>query len=118
MYDSDNTKGRVFWVLIFVILLLPIGSSFYEYLYTKDYDYLIEAQCDPLKEICFSRDCSIADECPPNNLSNYKEFYVRAYDFEKCSDNSCEIECAKGLIACTPVLCDEPAGDICTTLPI
>src|SRR3989344_8765702 len=98
-------KAWQFWVLAFVILTLPIISSYYKYYYTKDYDYLIEAKCDPSMEKCFFRDC--ADYCPPNGLSNYKEFYVKAFEFSKCSNNSCELECNNGSINCVPIPCGE-----------
>lgn len=113
--DNTFSIGWKFWVVVFVVLmLLPIGSNFYKYYYTKDYDYLIEAKCDSSVEKCFSRDCTNPDDCPPNGLSIYKEYYVKAYDFHKCKDNSCEKECASGLIKCTPVPCGESQDDICT----
>ncbi len=97
-------------------IIAPIGSNFYKYYVTKNYDYLIEAECDPSSEICASRDCS-NEECPPNGLDNYKSFYVKSYDFQKCTYNSCADECRNGLIECEPVPCDELVEN-CTTLPI
>jgi hypothetical protein len=94
-------------VLLIVTFLFAVGASYYKYYYTKDYDYLVEAKCDPSTEKCFFRDCdNQPDLCPPNNLSYYKEYYVKAYDFPKCSDNSCETECSMGVIGCelvTPI---------------
>ena len=108
-------SGKQLLVLVVVtIALLPIGMSFYKYYYSKDYDYLIEAECDPLKEICYSRDCTNPDDCPPNGLSVYKEFYVKAFDFEKCTNNSCHKECVSGLIKCTPIPCGDSDEDVCT----
>lgn len=110
-------KGAKLLVLSFVILL-PIGSSFYKYYYIKDYTYLVEAKCDPQTEVCFSRDCSVPDGCPPNGLSFYKQFFIQAYDFKKCSENSCESECRKKLLKCTPIPCGESSDDVCTTQPV
>lgn len=105
---------RPFILIAVALFALPIGLSFYKYYFLKDYDYLIEAECDVKNEICYSRDCSNQDDCPPNGLSIYKIYYVKAYDFAKCSDNSCENECGSRLIECTPVPCGDSNDDICT----
>ena len=109
-------KGSLFVILAIVALAVPIMSNFYKYYFTKDYNYLIEAKCDPSIEHCFSRDCSNPDDCPPNGLSIYKKFYVKAYEFPKCKDNSCKNECALGLIKCISVPCGESSDDTCTKL--
>jgi hypothetical protein len=114
MSDIKNLKGPVFYILSFFIIILPLLSSFYKYFYTKNYDYLIEANCDPSVEICYYRDCLNTDECPPNGLSTYKKFYVKAYDFDKCSDDTCSAECASGLIKCIPIICGKLENEICT----
>jgi len=115
---SGIRASSLFWIIIvFFLLLMPIGSSFYKYYFSKDYKYLIEAACEPSIEICFSRDCSNPDNCPPNGLSLFKEYYVKAYDFEKCSDNSCAKECEKGQIKCSPINCGDSVDDVCTPAP-
>ncbi len=101
-----------------ILLLIPIAVSFYTYLYTKNYEYVIETPCDPSVDTCFTRDCTIVDECPPNGYSNYKQFYVNAADFAKCTTNSCEKECSEKLIECTPIPCGELEDDFCTTKPL
>jgi hypothetical protein len=98
-----------------IVLVLPLGAAFYRYYYTQNYDYILEAPCDPVKEVCYTRDCAIV-ECPPNGLSNYKVFFVKAYNFVKCSDNSCAKECEAGLIACVSVPCGESENDDCTDI--
>ncbi len=103
-----------FLTLAFVLLALPVGSSYYKYYYTANYDYLIEAECDASIEKCFSRDCTDPDQCPPNGLSSYKQFYVKAYDFHKCSDNSCKKECNSSIIECIPILCGDSTEDVCS----
>ena len=99
-----------FFVLSF---FFAIGVSFYRYYHQKDYDYLVESSCDPIAEHCFSRDCENSADCPPNQLSAYKEYYVKAYDFPRCEDNSCAIACGMNSIKCEAVLCDTEAGDTC-----
>ncbi len=115
MIENSTLGRRVFLALVFILLVLPIAFSYYKYYYTKDYDYIVEANCDPFIEICFSRDCSLPDECPPNGLSNYKMFIVKGYDFNKCLDNSCEDECSNNLINCTTITCGDSDEDVCTT---
>lgn len=115
MADNTPKKYHTIMVLIFVVSFLSaIGSNFYHFLYKKDYNYLVEASCDPQTENCFFRDCESApDECPPNALSYYKSYYVDANDFKKCSDNSCLAECASGAISCQIVSCSEENDDTC-----
>ena len=107
-----------FWMIIVILFfLIPLASSYYKYYYAKNYDFLIEAKCDAQIEICFSRDCANPDNCPPNGLSIYKQFIVKAYDFVKCTDNSCEQECLNKKISCKPILCGLSPDDECTKLP-
>ncbi len=117
MSSAGISNGSRFLVISFFILLFPVLSSFYKYFYSKNYDYLIETNCDPQTEICFSRDCSIPDTCPPNEYEFYKQFYVKAYDFAICSDNSCEKECKENIIQCVQIPCGESPEDVCTQLP-
>jgi len=102
-------------LILVLIFIIPIGSSFYRYYITQDYNYLIEAECDPSQEICYSRDCEEPDACPPNNFAYYKQYLVKAYDFEKCSDNSCKKECENKTVECKQIFCGESEDDACTT---
>ena len=108
--NKDTILAGIFFVLFFAV----IGTSFYKYFYTKNYDYLVEASCDTSIESCFFRDCTNPDDCPPNGLSEYKAYYVNAADFAQCADNSCKAECEAGSISCTPIACDESVGDTCS----
>src|SRR3989344_8722729 len=106
--------NNVLTILFFITFLAVIGSTWYSYLYTKNFDYLVEAPCDTNNEKCFYRDCeNEPDSCPPNGLSNYKQFYIKAYDFPQCSDNSCAQECETGMLVCKPIECNESQGDSC-----
>jgi hypothetical protein len=101
--------------IIFIVLFLSaILSSWYKYEYTKNYDYLVETECNPDIEVCFSRDCEEdPDSCPPNMLSNYKQYYIKAYDFPNCADESCGEACTSGVIQCEEILCGESEEDEC-----
>lgn len=107
------TQNKAFVFIFALMFFSALFSSFYKYYYTKDYDYAVEASCDPALEKCFSRDCSNADDCPPNGLSVYKVWHIKAYDFPKCSDNSCKKECEEKTLQCEPIVCDAEAGDEC-----
>lgn len=101
-------------ILSFVLFFIAIAGSYSTYYVRARFDYLIEASCDPETEMCFSRDCESMDaECPPNNLSLYKQWFIHASDFPKCADNSCKMECEQEVIECRPILCDAGAGDEC-----
>lgn len=115
MEDAQKSKLNkiVLWIF-FGLFFIAIASNFYHFFYTKNYDYLVEASCDPTVENCFFRDCEESpDDCPPNGLSYYKEYYVKAYDFKKCTDNSCAEQCMSGEIQCKPIECDSNSGDTC-----
>ncbi len=110
---KKNRSNAILVTLFIISFALAIGASYYRYFYTKDYDYLVEASCDPLTEGCHYRSCENADDCPPNQLSVYKVYHVNAGDFARCADNSCKQECESGAIACEPIACDADAGDTC-----
>jgi hypothetical protein len=112
---TQKKKVSVFLTMAFLgLFLTAIGSNWYHYMYSKNYQYQTEAQCNPENEKCFYRDCeNEPDSCPPNNLSYYKIWEMSAADFPQCSDNSCERECSSNKIACEPTLCDESVGDVC-----
>ncbi len=99
--------------LFILTFLFVIGLSFYRFYYQKDYDYLVEASCNPTAENCFTRDCTNPEDCPPNGLSVYRQYYIKAYDFPRCEDNSCVDACASGEIKCQMVFCNEEVGDVC-----
>lgn len=119
MLNSGKINSNTLFMSLFAItLLLVIGSSFYKYYYLKNYDYIIEASCNPELENCFFRDCeNNEDECLPNNYSYYKQFFIKASDFPKCSDNSCAEQCASNTIQCIIIECDDTV-DTCTTPPV
>ena len=105
---------RALAALFILTFILAIGFCFYHYFYTQNYDYLVEASCDPNSENCFYRDCDLLpEECPPNQLSFYTQYQLKAYDFKTCADNSCKKECEGGVIACEKIVCGSDSGDVC-----
>jgi len=117
--DSDNQKRVTIPLITFflICLIVVLASSFYKYYVTKNYQYIVEAPCDTAMEKCFIRDCEADPEsCPPNELSVYKKYYVRASDFKNCTDDSCAEQCDARLISCQRVICTESSGDSCSTV--
>jgi hypothetical protein len=107
------TFGQTIVALLFATLVFAIVMSIYIYLVKKDYDVTIELPCDPAVATCFARDCSV-EECPPNELENYKQYTLKGYDFVSCEADTCEAACTSGAVACEEIKCDTEAGDSCS----
>ena len=107
-------SDKIFLWLIFLSVLAVIGVTGYKFLIYKDYDFYVEAPCDSSTRVCFIRDCSELDSCPPNNLDNYRIFYLKAKDFSKCENNSCLSVCENKIIECREQVCGENKKDICS----
>lgn len=118
MADTINKKTNLFLWLLGTSVFVVIGSSIYNLYIKKNYDFIVETSCDPLTQICFERDCSNADNCPPNQLSDFKRFKVKAADFSKCENEDCSVACESGLISCVPMACvpDEILGESCSSV--
>lgn len=117
-----ESKKESKWFIVFIVLsvVAVIASSFYTFYFKKNYDFIIETSCDPSLEVCFERDCTNPDDCPPNGLSNFKRFSLNANDFSKCTNEDCTESCMTGLIECVQLECvpDPIYGETCTTLEI
>lgn len=110
----DKWDKIFLWVLVLSVVAV-IAATAYKFLFAKDYVFVVEAPCDPTTNTCFTRNCSIEDECPPNELGNYRMFNVKASDFGKCVDNSCSSECVSGQISCEEIMCGESEEDSCSS---
>jgi len=111
----EEKNNNWFLWLISLCCLLVIGVSFYFFYFKKDYDFIVETSCDSTKEECFSRDCTNPDNCPPNQLSTFKRYTLKASDFQYCENEDCKIACESGSIKCERISCviDEGLGEIC-----
>ncbi|MFA6258045.1 MAG: hypothetical protein WC671_03525 [Candidatus Paceibacterota bacterium] len=116
--EKEEKKNDWFLWLIGISCLSAIFVSFYFFYFKKDYDFIVEVACDPLKETCFQRDCSNPDDCPPNGLSDFKRFSLNAGDFKVCENEDCASVCETGTIKCEPIECaeDETLGESCSLL--
>jgi hypothetical protein len=99
---------------VFVALILISLTAYTKYIFAKDYNFYIEAPCDPTLMTCFVRDCD--DYCPPNGLSTYRAYMVSASVFPDCIDNSCTNICLSGTTSslCEEIICSTEDGDSCS----
>jgi len=107
-----SISNKTFLAAISLLVVVAVSVAARTFLFRQDYEFIVEAPCDPAETTCFFRDCS-EEECPPNELGSYRIFAVRADDFPHCSDNSCLAECLAGTIECTEYTCGESEEDIC-----
>ncbi len=108
-----DLPNKIFLTVITFSVIVIIFITGYRFLWLKDYNFIVEAECNPSSENCFYRDCSNEDDCPPNGLENYRVFEVLAPDFPKCSDNSCVSECVTGEVSCREIMCGDLEEDEC-----
>ena len=107
---NSNTKNFFLYLLLGCIFI-AIASSFYFFYIKKDYDFFVETKCNPETETCFFRDCEGSpDICPPNNLSYYNQYTIKARDFKSCLNEDCTDVCNNKTIDCIKTECTE--GDI------
>lgn len=111
----ETSSKVLLWTLCLSIVAVIFATA-QLFLIKKNYNFTLEATCDPTEHVCFNRDCD-DEECPPNALENYRIFEVKAKDFDSCSTNDCLMECESGVIQCVEIECDSEAGDICLHEP-
>ncbi len=107
MIKNDNNKNNLFLLVILFGCLVSIIVSFYFFYFKKDYNFIVETKCDPTTQTCFYRDCSIADNCPPNNLSYYNVYTLKAKDFNQCTNEDCTDFCSLNNGVCIKTECTE-----------
>lgn len=97
------------WLLVGTVILV-IMLSFYKYFFSQNYIFLVESECDPTTQECYSRDCE-NEYCPPNNFSTYQIHRVPAAQFSSCTDNTCSNVCDGG--GCLKELCSSQSDIEC-----
>lgn len=108
MSEERNNEHNIFLYILLAGVLIAIISSFYFFYFKKDYDFIVEIKCNPETETCFYRDCeSSPDDCPPNNLSYYNEYTLKAKDFKACANEDCTEACVTGVIECVKNECTD-----------
>ncbi len=107
MPEEVKREHNYFLYILLGSCLIAIISSFYFFYFKKDYNFIVEASCNPETETCFYRDCTNPDDCPPNNLSYYNEYTLKARDFKSCLNEDCTLACTTGVINCVKTECTE-----------
>ncbi len=118
MPEGATKENNVFLYLLLGGCLIAIAACFYFYYFKKDYEFVVEVACDTTKETCIQRDCTNEDNCPPNQLSDFKRYNINAGDFDACTNENCAQACEEKIIPCKPIECveDFTAGESCSTL--
>jgi hypothetical protein len=104
---EEENKHNIFLSTLIVFVFIAIASSFYLFYFKKDFDFITETKCNPESETCFYRDCTNPDDCPPNNLSYYNQYLVKANDFDICVNEDCTDACTNRLIDCVKLQCTD-----------
>jgi hypothetical protein len=107
MPEAEKVEHNYFLYILLGGCLISIISSFYFFYFKKNYDFIVETSCNPETETCFYRDCINPDDCPPNNLSYYNEYTIKAGDFQNCVNEDCTEACKASAIDCIKTKCTE-----------
>ena len=118
MEEKPKKLLTPFTILNIVLFLGIIINSLYFFYFKKDFNFIVETSCDPSQEQCFIRDCTNPDDCPPNGLSSFKRYSLKANNFKYCLNEDCKIVCESGQIKCEAIPCvDDPEiGESCSSL--
>jgi hypothetical protein len=110
---TNVTFNKVVLLLVLLGFFFVIGISYYKYFKIKDFNFIVEAECNPNKENCFERNCAETEECLIPDFNYYKLFKVPAYLFNKCDSNTCSNICTtEG--RCEEIKCGDSVEDICS----
>ncbi len=112
--DYQQIRSRIINTLFITSFFVAIAASFYRYQYLKEFVVQIEVPCDPAKELCFKRDCSVDIDCPPDNYNSYRVFNLSGSVFATCKDtDNCESVCKSDAHLCVEVVCGDNPDDVC-----
>ena len=117
MLEEPTQKINIFLYALLAGCVVAICAAFYFFYFKKDYEFIVEVACDPRRETCFHRDCTNPDNCPPNQLSDFKRYSLNAVDFKRCDNENCSLACVDGRVDCSPIECveDLEAGESCSS---
>ena len=105
---EKEKKHNKFLIILLGMSIISIFSSFYFFYNKKDFNFIVETQCNPETETCFYRDCTNPDDCPPNGFTHYNTYTLKASDFKLCGANEdCLASCTTGAISCVKTECTE-----------
>lgn len=111
-----DTKTKIFWWTMGVLILASFGATFYRYMIKKDYIVQAQVDCDPYSEACFVWNCDPGSDeegevCtgdPEEDTWYFKVINKNASYISSCdaSDENCEVlVCAQNEPDCEFVFC-------------
>jgi hypothetical protein len=124
-----DTKTKIFWWTMGILILASFGATFYRYMIKKDYIVQAQVDCDPYGEACFVWNCDPVSEIegevctgdPEADTWYYKIINKNASKIQICdaNDEECDaLVCAQDEPDCEFVFCnpenkDENYSEIC-----
>lgn len=113
-----DTKTKIFWWVMGILIFLSFGLTFYRYMIKKDYLVQSQVDCDPYLETCFTWQCDpestvegeMCTNDPEADVWYYKIIVKNASRVELCdaNDENCQaLACEKDEPDCEFVFCNE-----------
>ncbi|KKP58000.1 MAG: hypothetical protein UR60_C0002G0003 [Candidatus Moranbacteria bacterium GW2011_GWF2_34_56] len=111
-----DTKTKIFWWTMGILILASFGATFYRYMVKKDYIVQAQVDCDPYTETCFVWECDPESEeegemCtddPEEDIWYFKVINKNASKISSCdaNDEDCDaLVCAQNEPDCEFVFC-------------
>jgi hypothetical protein len=107
MPEEVKRERNYFLYILLGGCFFAIISTLYFFYFKEDYNFIVETRCNPEVETCFYRDCTNPNDCPPNNLSYYNQYTLKASDYKACINEDCAFSCTTGVINCLKIECTE-----------
>lgn len=112
-----DTKTKIFWWTMGILILASFGATFYRYMIKKDYIVQAQADCDPYTEACFVWECDPESEeegemCTGDSEEDIWYFKIinkNASQIVSCdaNDEDCDaLVCAQNEPDCEFVFCN------------
>lgn len=115
-----DKKSKIFFISFALLIVASVFFSYYRFFISKNYDIVIEGECDPLTQSCFQYTCDPAtEECTGNPLedtSYYSKIYRKAFSVPMCDpnlDEQCaeQVLCHEGEASCKEVFCSQDTAE-------
>ena len=97
-----NRNTKIVLIIVGVAIFLSVGTTFYRYYVLRDYLVHAEVACDPQKENCFVRYCTV-DDWDPCDFLHVK--YTRYYKIVAKLASNIPV-CNQNKQQCAPLTCD------------
>ncbi|HMP85081.1 MAG TPA: hypothetical protein PKE08_00225 [Candidatus Paceibacterota bacterium] len=103
-----DKKSKILLLILVLSLIYAIGSSYYRFYISKDYQVTVEISCDPETEKCFVYEDEETGEVSYYKIinKNASNILICDQDSENCSEPICEF----GESNCEIIECDEGEG--------